>query len=97
MSAVEQVPPAGASVPDDIHRRREELLLRADVRRLAIALAPYGILHRDTLARVAGAHEWREGAFERALEEAVRRGAIQRLPENFFADPARTHPSAADL
>jgi hypothetical protein len=75
----------------EARRRHEELLLRADVRRLAIALAPYGILHRDTLAKVAGAHEWRPGAFERALDEAFRRGVIVRLPENFCADPARVH------
>jgi hypothetical protein len=72
----------------------EAMLLRADVRRLAIALAPYGILHRETLAQVAGAHQWHEGAFEAALEEAFRRGVIQRLPENFCSDPTRTHPTA---
>jgi hypothetical protein len=79
---------AGGSYP------REAMLLRADVRRLAIALAPYGILHRETLAQVAGAHQWHEGAFEAALEEAFRRGVIQRLPENFCSDPTRTHPTA---
>lgn len=97
MTATEPTITPGTSGSDAVTRSltpNEDMLLRADVRRLAIALAPYGILHRETLAQVAGAHQWREGAFERALDEAFRRGVIQRLPENFCADPARTHPAA---
>jgi hypothetical protein len=69
-------------------------LLSADVRRLALALSPYGILHRDALAALVGAQEWREGAFEQALKEAVRQGVIERLPEGFYGDPERRHHPA---
>jgi hypothetical protein len=71
--------------------RRERALLDADVRHLVDALRPFGVLHRDQLARIAGAGAWHEIVFERALEEAVERGLIQRLPEGFYADAERHH------
>jgi hypothetical protein len=69
--------------------RRERALLDADVRHLVDALRPFGVLHRDQLARIAGAGAWHEIVFERALQEAVDRGLIERLPEGFYADAER--------
>ena len=67
--------------------RHDEAVIQAEVRRLARALAPYRVLRRDTLASAAGAMQWREGAFERALQTAVGLGALEPLPEDFYKLP----------
>ncbi len=54
------------------------------MRRLARALGPYRILQRKALEEVAGASRWRQGAFDSALGAAVRSGAIEPLPEDFY-------------
>jgi hypothetical protein len=64
--------------------RHDEAVVQAEVRRLARALGPYGVLRRHALASAAGATQWREGAFERALQTAVNSGAIEPLPEDFY-------------
>jgi hypothetical protein len=74
---------------DSWRARRERALLDADVRHIVDALRPFGVLHRDQLARVAGAGTWHEVVFERALTEAVRRGLIEKLAEGFYADAER--------
>jgi hypothetical protein len=79
----------GARAADSWRVRRERALLDADVRRLVDALRPFGVLRADQLARAAGASAWHEIVFERAIEEAVRRGLIVRLPEGFYADAER--------
>jgi hypothetical protein len=66
--------------------RHDEAVMQAEVRRLARALRPFGILHRDALERVAGAEKWHEGGFDRALREAVRAGAVEPLPGGFYRD-----------
>jgi hypothetical protein len=72
-------------------RRHEDAVIQAEVRRLARALAPYGVLRRDALRRTAGADSWQEGGFDRALSAAVEAGRITRLPAEFYAcrEPAR--------
>jgi hypothetical protein len=65
-------------------RRHEQAVIQAETRRLAKALKPYGILHRDALERVCGAERWHEGGFDRALHEAVRAGALEALPGGFY-------------
>ncbi len=72
--------------------RHDEAVIQAEVRRLASALGPYGVLRRHALASAAGAMQWREGAFERALRTAVSSGAIEPLPEDFYklSDPWST-------
>jgi hypothetical protein len=62
-------------------------VIQAEVRRLAKALRPYRVLHRDALERTAGATSRHEGGFERALTAAVRVGAIKRLPAEFYGCP----------
>lgn len=69
---------------EDPRSRHEDAVLHAEARHLARALAPYRVLHRDALADVAGATQWHECSFERALAEAVRSGAIERLPSDFY-------------
>ena len=62
-------------------------MIQAEVRRLARALRPYGVLHRNALAGAADARRWHEGGFDSALEAAVRSGSIERLPADFYRTP----------
>ncbi len=64
---------------------RDEALLEAEVGRVMHALAPYGVLREDALARACGAGRWRAGQFESALAAAVRGGRVRRLPFGFYA------------
>lgn len=73
-------------------RRHDSAVIQAEVRRLARALRPYGVLHRDALERSVGAERWREGGFDSALWAAVRSGAIEPLPAGFYRVP-RTETS----
>lgn len=66
--------------------RHDQAVIQAEVRRLASCLKPYRILHRDALERACGSENWHEGAFERALKEAVRAGAVEPLPGGFYRD-----------
>jgi hypothetical protein len=68
--------------------QHEQAVLQAEVRKLASCLKPYRILHRDALERACGSHNWHEGGFERALQEAVRAGALEALPGGFYRDPS---------
>jgi len=64
--------------------RHDEAVLRAEVNRVVRALAPYRVLSRDVLRREAGAGNWHEPRFERALEAAVEQGRIEALPLGFY-------------
>jgi hypothetical protein len=66
--------------------RHDRAVIQAEIRRLARTLKPFRILHRDALERACGAEKWHEGGFDRALQEAVRAGAVQRLPGDFYRD-----------
>ena len=67
--------------PRDNH---EDAVIQAEAKHLVRALAPYRVLHREALEQVAGAQRWHQCSFERALAEAVRSAAIERLPEEFY-------------
>lgn len=67
--------------------RHDEAVIQAEVRRLAQALRPFGVLSRDALERAAGAEHWHEGGFDGALSEAVKTGAIERRPLGFYSAP----------
>lgn len=71
--------------------RHEQAVLQAEVRRLSHALKPFRILHRDALERLAGAENWHDGGFDRALREAVNAGAIEPLPGGFYRDAEDGH------
>jgi len=64
---------------------RDVALLEAEVGRVMHALAPYGVLREDALARACRARRWRAGQFESALEAAVKEGRLRRLPFGFYA------------
>ena len=64
--------------------RHEQAVIQAEMRRLARALEPYRILPRDALKRAAGAENWHEGGFDRALGAAVREGEVEPLPGGFY-------------
>ena len=78
--------------------QHEQAVIRAEARRLARALAPYRVLPKDTLERVAGARRWHDGGFDRALNAAVRSGEIEELPDGFYRErdraPEPTRPLA---
>jgi hypothetical protein len=73
-------------------RRHDEAVIQAEVRRLARALQPFGVLPRDSLKRVAGAAKWREGGFDRAIAAELRAGAIERLPGSSTAARPNGYP-----
>lgn len=76
-------------------RRHDEAVIHAEVRRLARALRPYGVLHREVLERTVAASRWREGGFDGALDAAVRRGIVERLPADFYRIAASDADRAA--
>lgn len=76
--------PARQSKDRGWRRRHEEAVIQAEVRRLARALAPYGVLHHDTLERFVGAQHWHTGGFDDALSAAVRAGEIKRLGCGYY-------------
>ena len=63
----------------------DRAVLHAEVRRLVLALSPFGVLRRDVLARAAGATRWSDETFEEALTAAVEGGEIKKLPLDFYA------------
>ena len=63
----------------------ENAVIGAEARHLARVLAPYRVLHRDALERVAGSDRWHECSFARALAQAVRAGYIEALPGGFYS------------
>lgn len=77
--------------------RHEQAVIQAEMRRLARALRPYRILHRDALKQAAGAEKWHDVGFDRALHAAVRAGAVEPLPGGFYrnADSAAAQGASA--
>ena len=72
---------------------RDEAIMQAGVHLLRRALAPYGVLDRQTLEQVTRADSWPEGGFETALSAAVDAGVITPLPLGFYEDSERIHPT----
>jgi hypothetical protein len=70
----------GATQLDGRHRRYQQAVIEAEVRRLIHAIRPFGVLGRGALARTAGAARWQTGQFDRALQAAVDQGYLQQLP-----------------
>jgi hypothetical protein len=70
-------------------RRRDDAVVQAEIRSLARALAPYGVLRRDALERSAGARRWHDGGFDDAIAAALRAGAVKRLPFGYYRDANR--------
>ncbi len=68
----------------DTDSRHDAAVMHAEVRRLVMALAPFGVLHRDALRSECGADRWHDAGFELALTAAVKAGAIERLPGDFY-------------
>ncbi|HEY3728518.1 MAG TPA: hypothetical protein VGL51_15170 [Solirubrobacteraceae bacterium] len=62
-------------------------MIQAEVRRLALALAPFGVLKREALKRKAGATEWNEATFDSAIAAAVDAGVIESLPGDVYRQP----------
>lgn len=64
--------------------RHEQALIHARAVRLAHGIRPFGVLHKDVLAHVAGAEHWPGGAFQHALDAAVEQGLLQPLALGFY-------------
>jgi len=60
------------------HQRYDEAVIQAEVRRLARALAPFGMLHDEMLRRASGGQSSRRGGSDDALSAAVGTETIQR-------------------
>jgi hypothetical protein len=71
--------------------RHDNAVIQAEVRRLARTIAPFGVLHHDSLRELANAAHWNEGGFEASLSAAVREGVIDPLPGNFYRDATHLH------
>lgn len=71
--------------------RHDNAVIQAEVRRLARAIAPFGVLHHDSLRDLVDAGRWNEGGFEAALTAAVREGVVDPLPGNFYRDATHLH------
>lgn len=63
---------------------RRRAITDAEVQDIVRALAPYGVLGHDVLARECHASTWQEGDFEVALEAAVGAGVVEELPGGFY-------------
>lgn len=64
--------------------RHDQAVIQAEMRRVARALRPYRILHREALKRAAGAEKWHEGGFDRALRAAVQTGRVEPVGDGFY-------------
>lgn len=69
---------------DDRDRNHEHALIDAAAIRLAHAIRPFGILQEERLRQAAGADHWSHATFRNALDAAVERGLLQRLPLGFY-------------
>lgn len=69
------------STDDLLH---EQALIHAGAVRLANAIRPFGVLQKDVLEHVAGAEHWPAGAFQHALDAAVKQGLLIRLAFGFY-------------
>ena len=76
--------PSGRTLRDARVRRHEQAVIQAEVRRLASAIRPFGVLNRQTLAHMAGAEHWREGGLPRALDAAVDAGVLEERAFGFY-------------
>ncbi len=65
----------------------EQAVIQAEVGRLVHAIRPFGMLHRDTLARAAGAEHWRKGRLDLALRAAVEQGRLEKRPLGYYCAP----------
>lgn len=81
--------PSGRALRDGRVRRHEQAVIQAEVRRLASAIRPFGVLNRQTLAHMAGAEHWREGSLPRALDAAVDEGVLEERAFGFYGVPGR--------
>ncbi len=72
----------------DPNPTRETAVIEAEARHLVRTLAPYRVLHRDALKKLAGTDRWHECSYERALAAAVNSGAIEPLAEGFYRSAA---------
>ena len=64
---------------------REEIMSRAEIRRIAQTLETFGPMRRDSLARACGARHWHPGEFSRALRAGAREGTLRELSFGFVA------------
>lgn len=69
---------------DERRQARRRAITEAEVRDIVRALSPYGVLARDVIAEKCRAHTWQEDDFDVALEEAVRSGVVEALPDDFY-------------
>ncbi len=74
----------GASPDPEREAARQAAITEAEIREIVRALAPYGVLDRETLSERTRQHGWQADGFDTALAAAVREGVIERLPEGHY-------------
>lgn len=75
--------------PAQASSAHDDTVAHTEARRVARALAPFGVLSHDALKRECGAEHWYGGGFEHALAVAVDGGLIEKLPGGFYRDTQR--------
>ena len=63
---------------------RQSAIAHAEARHIVLALAPFGVLDREALARACGQAHWKDGTFDAALTTAIAEGTIEELPGGFY-------------
>lgn len=74
---VSDPPRVSGTDPDRNHRHA---VVMSETRRLERALRVFGPMRRDALADTVRADRWRDGTFQEAVREGLRRGTLTRLP-----------------
>jgi hypothetical protein len=77
------------------HKRHDEAIHSAEVRRLVRLLRALGPLPRASLARISHARRWRKGCFDVAVSKGIRQGKLRQLPFDFLA-ASESSPRRAD-
>jgi hypothetical protein len=70
-------------------------VLESEARRIALVLAPYGVLDEPRLAALARAAHWEPGSFARACDVAVELGLIHRLGLGYYGLTHGSGPGSA--
>jgi hypothetical protein len=77
--------------PDRDMNTHRATVIAAEVRRLERRLRAVGPMPRQKLAETCGADRWREGTFEEAIQEGVRRGTLRHLPLDWIEASSFPH------
>ena len=64
---------------------RDEIMTRAELKRITHALETFGPMRRESLMHACGARHWHTGEFNKALRTGIREGTLRELSFGFIA------------